>query len=66
MTSELAGKSLEMLKEVMPTVDRVAVLWNPDNAIFQAQLLREAQLAAGRLGIELRTVAARGPDEPDR
>jgi putative ABC transport system substrate-binding protein len=66
MTSELAGKSLEMLKEVVPTVDRVAVLWNPDNAIFQAQLLREAQLAAGRLGIELRTVAARGPDELDR
>jgi putative tryptophan/tyrosine transport system substrate-binding protein len=55
-----------MLKEVVPTVDRVAVLWNPDNAIFQAQLLREAQLAAGRLGIELRTVAARGPDELDR
>jgi putative tryptophan/tyrosine transport system substrate-binding protein len=66
MTSEVAGKSLEMLKEVVPTVDRVAVLWNPDNAIFQAQLLREAQLAAGRLGIELRTHAARGPDDLDR
>jgi putative ABC transport system substrate-binding protein len=63
MSSEVVGKSLELLKEAVPAVSRVAVLWNPDNAIFQAQMLRETQLAAGRLGIELRTFTARGPDE---
>ena len=65
MTAEVVGKSLELLKETVPEVSRVAVLWNPDNAIFQAQMLREAQLAAGRLGVELRTFGARGPDELD-
>jgi putative ABC transport system substrate-binding protein len=63
MSSEVVGKSLELLKEAVPAVSRVAVLWNPDNAIFVAQMLRDTQFAAGRLGIELRTFAARGPDE---
>jgi len=31
LTSELAGKRLELLKEAVPTASRVAVLWNPDN-----------------------------------
>jgi ABC-type uncharacterized transport system substrate-binding protein len=31
LTSELAGKRLELLKQAVPTVTRVAVLWNPDN-----------------------------------
>jgi putative ABC transport system substrate-binding protein len=63
MSSDVVGKSLELLKQAVPAATRVAVIWNPDNAIFQAQMLRETQLAAGRLGIELRTLAVRGPDE---
>ena len=63
MSADVVGKSLELLREAVPAVSRVAVIWNPDNAIFQAQMLRDTQLAAGRLGIELRTVAVRGPDE---
>ena len=63
MSADVVGKSLELLREAVPGVSRVAVIWNPDNAIFQAQMLRDTQLAAGRLGIELRTVAVRGPDE---
>jgi putative tryptophan/tyrosine transport system substrate-binding protein len=66
MTGEVAGKSLELLKETVPKLSRVVVLWNPDNAIFQAQILRETQVAAGALGVELQTFAARGPDELDR
>ena len=33
MTGDLAGKSLEVLKEAIPSASRVAVLWNPDNSI---------------------------------
>ena len=43
MSAEAVGKSLELLKEVLPKLSLVAVLWNPDNAIFQAQMLRETQ-----------------------
>jgi ABC-type uncharacterized transport system substrate-binding protein len=63
MSSDVVGKSLEILREAVPALSRVAVIWNPDNAIFQAQMLRDTQLAAGRLEIELRIVALRGPDD---
>jgi putative tryptophan/tyrosine transport system substrate-binding protein len=63
MSADVVGKSLELLKEVAPAVSRVAVIWNPDNAIYQAQMLRDTQLAAGRLEIELRIIAIRGAHE---
>ena len=66
MTAEVVGKSLELLKEAVPKVSRVAVLWNPGNAVFQAQMLRETEAAAGTLGVELKTFGVRGPDELDR
>jgi len=66
MTAEVVGKSLELLKETVPKLSRVAVLWNPENAIFQAQMLRETQIAAGALGVVLQTFGARGADEFDR
>ena len=59
MSAEVVGKSLELLKETVPKLSRVAVLWNPNNAIFQAQMLREAQIAAGALAV--RTSNLRGP-----
>jgi putative ABC transport system substrate-binding protein len=66
MTAEVVGKSLALLKETVPNLSRVAVLWNPDNAIFQAQMLRETQIAAAALGVELQTFGTRGADEFDR
>jgi putative ABC transport system substrate-binding protein len=66
MTAEVVGKSLEVLKEAVPHVARVAVLWNPNNVIFQAQMLRATERAAARLGVELQAHGARGPDELDR
>ena len=66
MSAEVVGKSLQLLKEVVPKLSRVAVIWNPDNAIFQAQMLKETQVAAGTLSLELQILAARNPDELDK
>jgi ABC-type uncharacterized transport system substrate-binding protein len=65
MTGEVVGKSLELLREAVPGISRVAVLWNPDNAIFQTQLLRGAQAAAAVLGVQLKTFGMQGPDGLD-
>src|SRR5262245_12749072 len=50
--AELAGKRVEILKEIVPAASRVAVLINPDdqNALLQ---VRDARLAADKLGITL-------------
>ena len=66
MTAEVVGKSLELLKEAVPKVSRVAVLWNPANPVFQAQMLRETEVAARALGVQLQILEARGPDELER
>ena len=65
MTGEVVGKSLELLREAAPGISRVAVLWNPDNTVFQAQLLRGAQAAAAVLGVQLKTFGMQGPDGLD-
>ena len=65
MNSEVVGKSLELLKEVVPKLSRVAVVWNPANAIFQRQMLQEAERAAGVLGLQLRKFGVRSADELD-
>jgi putative tryptophan/tyrosine transport system substrate-binding protein len=64
LAPELVGKQLELLKDVLPTVSRVAVLWNPTNPALA--LLREADEAAQRLGVQLHRVEARSPDAFDR
>lgn len=62
---ELVGKQLELLKEVVPTVSRVAVLWNPSNPSNAAQL-QEAQVAARSVRVQLQPVEAREPSGIDR
>jgi putative tryptophan/tyrosine transport system substrate-binding protein len=62
---ELIGKRLELLKAVLPTVSRVAVLWNPANHA-SAVAVREADVATQALGVQLHRVEARGPDAFDR
>ena len=64
MTPELVGKQLEMLKEVLPKVSRVALLWNPASA-GNAPQLRHAQDAARALGVRLQPLEARDPSEID-
>jgi putative ABC transport system substrate-binding protein len=62
---EIYGKQLALLKETLPSVTQVALLSNPDNA-FSVLAQGEARTAAGALGITLRTVEARAPDQFDR
>ena len=60
LLSELAGKRLEFLREVMPRLSRVALLWNPDHPDPD---LQDTQAAASRLGISLQSVEVRRPEE---
>ena len=64
MGGELVAKQLQILKEVVPALSRVAVLSNPTNASNPPQL-RYAQDAAQTLGIRLHPAEARGPGEID-
>jgi putative ABC transport system substrate-binding protein len=64
MASDLVGKQFEVLKEVVPKVSRVALLWNPANP-GSAPQLREAEAAARALGVRLQTLEARVPQEID-
>ena len=60
LLSELAGKRLEFLREVMPRLSRVAVVWNPDHPDPD---LQDTQAAAGRLGIRVQSIEVRKADE---
>jgi putative ABC transport system substrate-binding protein len=66
MTTEVIGKSLGLFKQTVPKVSPMAVLWNPDNVVYQGQILRETEVAARTLGIQLQMFGARSPDEFDR
>jgi ABC-type uncharacterized transport system substrate-binding protein len=52
---ELAGKQLELLKEAVPGLVRVGVLWNPDN-LESVEYWQAAQQASRLLGLELRSL----------
>ena len=64
MSPELTGKRLELLKEVLPKVSRVAVLWNS----VQGKDLKwgPAQAAAQALAVKLQSVQLQGPDDFER
>jgi putative ABC transport system substrate-binding protein len=62
VTPELAAKRLELLREAVPKVSRVAVLWDPGYSDFSADW-RELRAAARVLGVTLQPVEARGRHE---
>ena len=61
---EIAGKQLQLLKELAPAAARVAVLTNPTNR-SHAAFARELKVAAQSLGAQLQVVEARSPDALD-
>jgi len=62
---ELTAKKLELLHEVVPKATRVAVLANPSNPVFTNNVVRAAQSAARRLGLETTVVNATTDTELD-
>ncbi len=64
ISPELTGKRLELLKEVVPGLTRVAVLANPGHP-GSAPQVREAQVAAQALGLQLQLWELRDPKEFD-
>lgn len=65
---ELVPKRLELLKETLPKVSRVAALWHPGafSESTTKDMVQRTEGAAKILGIKLHLVAARNPDELDQ
>jgi len=62
---ELAGKRLELLKEVVPKLSRVGVLWNPQGRTSTLSW-KEIQLPARELGVQLHSLEVRSPNDFDK
>jgi putative tryptophan/tyrosine transport system substrate-binding protein len=65
ISSQLSGKRLELLKEVVPRLSRVAVLSTPTAIGFPAQMT-ETKVAARALGVQLQPLEVRGSDDFER
>jgi ABC-type uncharacterized transport system substrate-binding protein len=68
LVSELVGKWLELLKQAIPGISRVAVLWHPGTLGERTEkdMLKGAEVAARALGVRLQFVEARGPADFER
>jgi putative ABC transport system substrate-binding protein len=62
IAAELAGKRLEILKETVPKLFRVALMWEPKNA-GSAQTWKESQLPAKELGLQLYSMEVSSADQ---
>jgi len=62
LAPEMAGKQLELLKEILPRLSRVAVIGNSTNP-GDAQALRETVLAAGSVEVYLRYLDVLDPND---
>ncbi len=64
---EIVGKQLELLKEVVPRVSRVAALWHPGAYAERTRrdMLKETEVAARALGVQLQLVEVRGSSDLD-
>jgi ABC-type uncharacterized transport system substrate-binding protein len=65
ISPELSGKRLELLRQAVPGLSRVAALWNPDvrGAVFD---YKETEGAARLMGLELQSVEVSRAEDLDR
>ena len=59
---EITGKQLELLKETLPKVKRVAFVWDPANPAATLRF-KEVEIAARALGLQIQSVEVRSPNE---
>jgi putative tryptophan/tyrosine transport system substrate-binding protein len=62
--TELEGKRLELLKEIVPKLSRVAFLWSPTNPGVDFQV-KEIETMARSIRLELQSIEVKGPDDFD-
>ena len=62
LTRELSGKRLELLKEAVPRISHVGVLWDGNAAPGPAIAFKEYEAAARSLKLEFQSLEVRGPD----
>ena len=62
---EIVGKRFELLKEALPNLSQVGILWNPDVALNRNRLTLMGEMARA-LGLSIVTVEARRLDEVDQ
>jgi len=65
LATELTAKRLQLLKEVLPALTRLAVLWSAANASV-IQKLKQIQAAAPQFGVQLHAFELRVPDDLDQ
>ena len=65
MAPELGGRRLELLKETVPGLLRVGVLWN-SYSLYPRLVMRETEMAAPTLGIQLESLELRVPEDLDK
>jgi len=58
---EVSGKRLELLKQIVPGLTRVAAVWNSSNPVSGPEV-RETEVAARALGLQLESWPVKGPD----
>ncbi len=61
LSSEMSVKQLELLKEAVPRVSRIAVLWNPDNP-WHPIAVKALESAGRSLGVTLQLLEVRRPE----
>jgi putative tryptophan/tyrosine transport system substrate-binding protein len=61
---EVSGKRLQLLKQAVPGVTRVAVIWNPDDPAAHFSV-EESQTAAAALGLKLQVLEGRNANAID-
>jgi putative ABC transport system substrate-binding protein len=64
-STEIIGKRLELIREVVPKARRVGILWNPTNPSHLTSL-RDSQIAAQAMGLHFQAVELQNPGDFDR
>jgi putative ABC transport system substrate-binding protein len=61
-SADFSGKRLEILKDLVPALKRVAVLWHPAIPSGKAQMMA-AEAAARKLGVQVQSLPINSPDD---